>query len=435
MSLSNWGRYPSVATEEIPCLSTKHIQDIVTSQGGVIGRGLGRCYGDSALADVILSTLPLNRVINFNKETGVITCEAGVSFSSLLPKIVTAGWFLPVTPGTQFITVGGAVAANVHGKNHHNVGAFCDFVTEIELISVGGNPINCKPKSTYFDMTCGGMGLTGLITKVTFQLIPIETPYIKQKTLKLNTIEATMEAFDQHQSASYSVAWLDCLSTGTHFGRSVLLLGEHATKEQCHEAAINPTQPYRSLSFSVPFTVPLLGTKLNKLLNAGYYARSRETEAIVHYQPYFYPLDTVQNWNRLYGSKGLVQYQCVFPLSSSNTGLVSLLKMVQQHTVGSFLCVLKKMGPSNQTGLSFPMEGFTITFDFPVNQKTLALCDTMDTVVLDHGGRHYLAKDSRLSKETFWKSYGDNAKSFQSFRQSNELVETFQSHQSRRLDL
>lgn len=435
MTVSNWGLYPRITATEIPCPSINDVQTALSDNSTVIGRGLGRCYGDSALNDVILSMRPLNNIISFDSINGIITCESGVSFSELLPLIINHGWFLPVTPGTQFVTVGGAVAANVHGKNHHSDGDFCNFVLAIQLIGSGGQLIVCRPGDPYFDMTCGGMGLTGIITQVTFSLKPIETPFIAQKTLKLSHLDETMRAFDQYHQSNYAVAWLDCLATGSQFGRSVLLLGNHASQAECLEEGIQPTNPHRSFSVSVPFFMPLLGTSLNRIFNAGYFLTRKSGDSITHYQPYFYPLDTIRHWNRLYGKNGFFQYQCVFPLLTSHTGLSAILQTVQQHAKASFLCVLKKMGPTQCGVLSFPMEGFTLALDFPINPSTLSLCRQLDRIVLDNGGRHYLAKDSQLSKAVFWDTYPDQARAFRSFRESNNLVGQFESLQSRRLGL
>jgi decaprenylphospho-beta-D-ribofuranose 2-oxidase len=411
--LTSWGNYPIVPATEVSFSVPDHLPGVLTKP--CIARGNGRCYGDASLSATVISTRKFDKMLAFDGQTGIVHCQSGVLLADLLEVFVPQGWFLPVTPGTKYITVGGAVASDVHGKNHHVEGAFSNHVLEMTVHTARG-PIRCSPTENVdlFAATCGGMGLTGIILDVCFQLKRIHTAYIRQRQVKAANLEAVLDLFDAYADATYSVAWIDCLQTGHGFGRSMLILGEHATPAEVQ--AIGVTEPLRlppSKQVSVPFALPsfVLHPLTIRAFNALYYHKNRKKiqDSIVPYERFFYPLDAVLHWNRLYGRRGFVQYQCVLPKASGRQGLVDLLQRISQRGMGSFLAVLKLFGP--QDGLiAFPMEGYTLALDFPVRRGLLEFLDDLDRIVLAYGGRLYLSKDARMPRDVFWKSYAHSQK-------------------------
>ncbi|MDI9639100.1 FAD-binding oxidoreductase [Geitlerinema splendidum] len=403
-SVSGWGRYPQIEAnlERPEKLAT--VASLAQTPEKIIARGKGRSYGDAALNSRILLTERLNRMLAFNPETGVLRCEAGVTFQEILEIFIPRGWFPSVTPGTKFITVGGAVACDVHGKNHHREGGFSSFVRSFSLVLANGDRICCSRTENpeLFWATIGGMGLTGIITEVEFSLHPIETAYIQCRTLKAANLEAALSLFEQSDAQyQYSVAWIDCLARGNALGRSVLMLGNHATVSQ-----LSPLQQANPLYLPpkprrrVPLTPPagLLNRYTMQAFNSFYYHLKREGECIQDYDTFFYPLDFVEDWNKLYGKPGFIQYQCVFPLETSRQGLTRILELCSKQGWGSFLAVLKRLG-SQEGWLSFPMAGYTLALDMAVKPGLWEFLDQLDKVVLEYGGRVYLAKDARLSAE------------------------------------
>jgi len=303
--IHGWGRYPIIEAEVNAPLVVSGVKSAVANflTGGMIARGLGRSYGDSSLAKCVIDTRYLNHLLDFDKNTGIVTCNAGISLADILEVFVPLGWFLPVTPGTKHITVGGAVSSDVHGKNHHVSGCFCDFVEHIELLVSPDNVLLCSntSHSELFHATCGGMGLTGIILSVSFRLKPVSSAYIDQKTIKAVNLTEALELFEQNYASTYSVAWIDCLATGSSLGRSLLMIGEHATDHTLSSPAKHP--------IIVPVEMPssLLNRYSIQLFNTLYYNRitKKEVANTVHYEPFFYPLDGIQQWNRLYGKMDL----------------------------------------------------------------------------------------------------------------------------------
>jgi FAD/FMN-containing dehydrogenase len=395
-------------------------------------RGLGRSYGDSSLGEKIMSTRWLNHMISFDQETGVLHCESGVSLNEILEVFVPKGWFLPVTPGTQFVTVGGAIASDVHGKNHHIAGCFCDHVEYIDMILDADRLTRCSLQENpdLFHATCGGMGLTGVIYSAAIRLKPIQSAFINQTTYKASNLEESLGLFAIHEAQPYSVAWIDCISGGRSLGRSLLMTGDHAPEG---ELMIN-----RKNRLGLPVDMPssLLNRYSIKLFNTLYYNRIRErvTEHHIHYEPFFYPLDSIGNWNRMYGRNGFTQYQFVVPKEAGYPAMNSILKTIVESGKGSFLAVLKAFGKQNRNFLSFPMEGYTLALDFRIEQDLFPLLDRLDAMVLHHGGRIYLTKDARMSEETFKRSY-PLWEQFLSVRNAHTVKGRFTSHQSKRLGL
>ncbi|WP_017732432.1 FAD-binding oxidoreductase [Nafulsella turpanensis] len=410
--ITNWSNYPVVEANLLPFRYEDELRQLLNSQQEpLITRGNGRCYGDAALGPNILSSLPFNHILSFNEQQGIIHCEAGVMLDELLELIVPKGWFLPVTPGTSFITVGGAVASDVHGKNHHKDGSFSNHIVELELMNGVGEKVRCsrEEKADLFAATCGGMGLTGVITKVKFRLKKVESSFINQRSVKAKNIDEIFGLFEQNEGYTYSVAWIDCLQKGKDLGRSVLMLGEHAKREELpNRQQMHPLKVPASKKVSIPFNFPSF--TLNPLsvqaFNFAYYNKmlGNEKKDIVSYDPFFYPLDSVLHWNRMYGKKGFVQYQFVLPLEQSRQGLIEILEKINSRKMGSFLAVLKLFG-EQESLISFPMRGYTLALDFPIVNGLFEFLDELDDVVMKYGGRIYLTKDARMKPEAFWKGY------------------------------
>jgi len=408
--LANWGNYPVVSCEESSFSREDQLQALLdTPSSSLIARGNGRCYGDASLGAHSISTLKYDKVLHFDVNEGIFECQAGITLDQVLDIIVPKGWFLPVTPGTKFITIGGAVASDVHGKNHHVDGAFSNHIVDMEVITTRG-PLTCSPhtEADLFWATCGGMGLTGVITRVRFRLKKIATSYIKQRQIKARNLEEVIRLFEEYRHYTYSVAWIDCLQKGDSFGRSILIVGEHAQPEDLSDRQRQaPLQLPEKKKLTVPFNLPsfVLNTFTVKAFNWLYYAKNtkREINNVVSYEPFFYPLDAFLHWNRGYGRAGFVQYQFVLPLEQKD-GLIAILQRISSKGWGSFLAVLKVFGKQDSL-ISFPMEGYTLALDFPVRKGLLPFLDELDALVLQYGGRLYLSKDARMKQEVFWQSY------------------------------
>ena len=441
MMLSGWGRFPVLKANVLTPRSLAELQDMVQSEQSLIARGNGRAYGDSAInAAATIETRHLNRMLAFDPDTAQLITEPGVLLGDIIAAFLPRGWFLWVTPGTKFITLGGAIAADVHGKNHHKDGSFRTCVDWIDVMDATGVVTRCSRSENpiLFEHTLGGMGLTGVITRAAIRLRPVETAWIEQTTHPASNLQAAMDLFEANLDATYSVAWIDCLAGGTKMGRSVVMLGEHAGLRQLPEdRRRTPLEVPRKKRRKMPFDLPsfTLNALTIRAFNTLYYwAGSRSTgPRLVDWETYFYPLDTILEWNRIYGRKGFAQFQCVLPLDTSEAGLSALLKEISKAGTGSFLSVLKRFG-AQDSAFSFPMEGYTLSLDFPINAKTLRLLTELDRVTLDHGGRFYLAKDSHMSADTFAAS-DPRIATFRSQRKDSAALDKFTSAQSRRLGL
>ena len=427
-TIHGWGRYPIVEAE-VHDVEPGSSQDHAEGTNTVIPFAAGRSYGDSALNEVVLATRRLDRFIGFAEETGVLHLNAGVTLKDVLDVFVPRGWFLSVVPGTKFVTVGGAIASDIHGKNHHKDGCFSAFVQEIELQLPAGDVVVLNPQDKLFRATCGGMGLTGLIVSAKIQLKRIPSTIIQQTTYKTADLDETFRVFEQSADEPYSVAWIDCLAQGKQLGRSLVSTGDFSTQ---HGLELK-----KSRSITYPFKTPgwLLNSKTVGAFNALYYGRYRKdrTEEQVYFDKFFFPLDSILHWNRMYGRRGFVQYQFILPLSESREGMRKALELIARSGEASFLAVLKLYGKENQNYLSFPMQGYSLALDFKVSEKVLSLLDQLDEIVLQHAGRVYLAKDARLNKHAFDAGY-PNADQFRKLRKELNLT-GFSSLQSRRLDL
>jgi len=438
-TIANWGNYPVMETEEKTFSFEDQLTETLLQSEGIIARGNGRCYGDASLAKNTISTLKYDKILSFDTEKGLFECQSGLTLDKILEIIVPKGWFLPVTPGTKFITVGGAIASDVHGKNHHVDGCFSHHVVEIDVVLANGETVTCSSRanSELFWATCGGMGLTGVITRAKFDLKKIETSYIKQKQIKAGNLEEVIRLFEEYKHYTYSVAWIDCLKKGKHFGRSILMLGEHATIEDLDEKKKKePLALPKKKQITFPFNLPsfILNQLTVKAFNFLFYSKNwkRVINNVVSYEPFFYPLDAILHWNRGYGKKGFVQYQFVLPLESKQ-GLVEILNKISDKGMGSFLAVLKVFGKQDDL-ISFPKEGFTLALDFPVRNGLFAFLDELDKIVLHYGGRIYLSKDARMKSEIFWGGYS-NAQKFSELVKKYNPSFKFNSVQARRLNI
>lgn len=400
--ITNWGNFPVVEKEMKSEDSLQKIKDFVLSHKEVIARGNGRCYGDASLGENIFSTKRLNKFIGFDKIEGVLECEAGVLLSDILEISVPQGYFLNVTPGTKFVSVGGAIASDVHGKNHHSEGCFSEYVLEFKLMKENAEVITCSREENTEDFwaTVGGMGLTGIILSAKIKLKNIETAYIRQESIKADNLDEIFQLFEESEGWLYNVAWIDCLQKGENIGRSILMRGYHALREELPpKLHKNPLKNPRKIMPTIPFYFPswVLNSFTIKIFNWLYYNKQtkKSVEGFVHYEPFFYPLDVINEWNKIYGKKGFIQYQMVIPKEKGKEGMRKILETIADSGNGSFLAVLKLFGKNNPKAYnSFPMEGYTLALDFKVNDKLKYLVEELDKIVEEFSGRIYLTKDS-----------------------------------------
>jgi FAD/FMN-containing dehydrogenase len=386
----------------------------MASRTGLVARGNGRAYGDAAIGErVTLLTKGLDRIRTFDPVTGRISVEAGVLLSDLLSVVVPKGFFPPVVPGTKFVTIGGMIASDIHGKNHHRDGGFGDHVERLTLALPDGSTVTCSRHENpeILSATIGGMGLTGTILDATFRLRPFETGWMRQTTTVARDLDGAIKALQETSGATYSVAWIDCLARGASLGRSLIFAAEHATQRDLDalRPGADPFPSSRHGRLAVPLDLPSF--TLNRLSVSAFnelYFRAGAVRSgypfLVHWDPYFFPLDGIGSWNRIYGRRGFLQYQCVVPTEQARAVLGHILERVAKRGSASFLAVLKQLGPSHGN-LSFPLEGFTLTLDLPVSDEAFPLLDELDRSVVEAGGRLYLAKDARQSPATFEAGY------------------------------
>ena len=402
--IEGWGRWPVRAGLVV----RPERLALPEGRGPLLPRGLGRAYGDAAVPasaeGLVIETARADRILDFDPASGRLTCEAGLSLAEIVRVFLPRGWFLPVTPGTKFVTVGGCVASDVHGKNHHQDGSFGGFVERVRLYTADGSLVVCGPdvERELFLATVGGMGLTGLIVEVTFRLRRVESPWI---VLDARSVGGLDEMLDGLRASSrdwtYTVGWIDCLARGGALGRGVLIRGRHAARD---ETGGRPTRPRRALR--VPWDAPewLLNPVFMRLFNRLYHARygTIREPRLVSCEQFFYPLDAVHSWNRLYGARGFLQYQCVLPHSAGTAPVRALLEQLAARGVASFLAVIKDFGPGSGAYLSFPLAGTTLSLDLPYRGRgTEELVHDLNSRVIQAGGRVYLAKDAVTHAEDF----------------------------------
>ena len=435
--IAGWGRYPSMEASIVSPASEEALREVLRrarAQGDrLIARGCGRGYGDCALAPVSLDMRAFDTLSAFDNNTGYLRCLAGVTLDDLLRVFLPRGWGIPVSPGTRFVTLGGAVASDVHGKNHHKEGSFASHVRDLRVMLANGTIVSCSrgKNAELFHAVCGGMGLLGVVVELTLRLKRVPSAFMRQTSHRARNLFELTDMLEQGAETTYSVAWIDCLARGSSLGRGVLFLAEHAEK-----AGWRTQEKGR---VSVPMNAPsfLLNPLSIRAFNALYYGcRSRHAvERIVAYDKFFYPLDGIRHWNRLYGKRGFLQYQCLVPKKDGHGIVREILERVAASRQGSFLAVLKAMGRGIALSpLSFPQEGYTLALDFQNNARVFALLESLDALVHAVGGRVYLTKDARMSKKNFRKGY-PRWKEFCALRREVEADTLFASRQSQRLGL
>lgn len=425
MKLCGWGRHPVVDCELARLREREDIPALLARSGTLIARGNGRSYGDAALnPNLTVSMRAMDRMEAFDPKSGVLVCEAGVLLADILDTFVPRGWFPPVVPGTKFVTIGGMIAADVHGKNQHRDGSFGLHVESLTLATADGRLQECSrtQRPELFRATIGGMGLTGIVVSAAFRLRRIETSYLSAETVATSDLEETMALFEASAHWPYTVAWVDTLALGAQRGRSLLTRGDFMS---CAALPVRlaedplPTAPKARLK--MPFDAPsaLLNRASIRAGNAFLYHRGRLRAGLrpAHFDGFFFPLDGIGAWNRLAGRRGFVQYQCVLPKAQSAAGIALLLERVAKARQGSFLAVLKLFGAGAGGTMSFPMEGYTLTLDFPLRKGVLALLAELDAITHRHGGRIYLAKDACSTKERLRQGYPQS----ETFRQCRAI--------------
>jgi len=443
--LTGWGRMPRQTCRVWSPTSGQEIQAFLRKHDGetTIGRGLGRAYGDSSLNDAgsVTRCTRLDRFLAFDPETGVLHAEAGVSFAEIIDVFLPRGWFLPTTPGTKFVTVGGAIAADVHGKNHHRVGSFGTFVEGVEIIVGDGSTVSCSrhERSDLFYATLGGMGLTGVIVSARFRLVRVESAWITVRETRTRDVDHTLEVFARNDdSFEHSVAWIDCMARDKKLGRSVVMQGNHARQTDLSgNLAVAPLHRSERRVKAVPFTPPVsvLSPSSVRAFNGLFYATHADRSKLVDIDSFFYPLDAISGWNRLYGPRGFVQYQAFFPVDDSFAGLKSMLSVVSAAGAASFLAVLKTCGRASGGMLSYLSPGHTLALDIPYQPgETEKLAATLDRILLDHGGRIYLAKDALTDAATFRAMY-PRLQKFLDVKRAYDPQGRFSSSQAVRLGL
>jgi decaprenylphospho-beta-D-ribofuranose 2-oxidase len=445
--VGGWGRVPVEPARLYRPERWSELAEIVRDADparGAISRGLGRAYADAALnagGSVVLHTR-LDRLLAFDPASGVLEAEAGVSLAELLRVFVPRGWFLPVTPGTKFVTLGGAVAADVHGKNHHRDGSLFSALESLRLLTASGEILDCSRAENRdaFLASVGGLGLTGAILSARLRLQRIESAYLRADQERTRDLDDTLARFSSGDDAvQFSSAWIDCLATGRSLGRCVLYRGNWLPRAELPaRLRAQPLRTHRDWLPSVPLDFPNFA--LNRLsmgaFNVGYYAvHPTRLGFAQHYDPHFYPLDVAHGWNRVYGKRGFVQYQLVVPPETGRDALVQVLERCVAARMGSFLAVLKKFGPGNEAILSFPRPGYTLALDFPnTGAGLVALARDLDRIVLAHGGRVYLAKDALLDRSTFEAMYPE-ATRFREIKAKLDPEQRFASSLARRVGL
>ncbi len=433
MLIHGWGRYPRIDAEVIEPESTSALESLLaqSTKASHIPRGAGRSYGDSALAETVISSRYLDNFYSLDEEQGILHCGAGLTIDQLLSVCIPRGWFLPVVPGTKFVSIGGAIAADIHGKNHHRAGSFCDFVDSFTLALASGELRKCSriENKELFHGACGGMGLLGVIVDVTLRLEKVTSVFIDCQALPTANLQDTFDTLQEHSNARFVVAWLDCLAQKDQLGRGIVHVGEYDNS--------NRLKLHQRWGPTVPFSTPsiLLNRHSMGLFNRLYYRlQSGSSTSNESYDEFFFPLDSIKHWNRLYGRKGFMQYQFVLPEESAREGMSQILQQVAGAGKGSFLAVLKQFGNANANLLSFPRSGMTLTLDFKLEDSLFPMLESLDAIVLEHGGRHYLAKDARLSESVFKAGYPD-WQAFHSLKQEVDPNERFASLQSERIGL
>lgn len=417
--VEGWGRYPVVTAEVARPESPGEVKAALTETRDVsqhlLAHGLGRSYGDTAVLEGgrIVMTRRLDRMLDFDPKTGWLVCEAGVSYEDLLRVFVPRGFFPPVTPGTKFVTMGGAIACDVHGKNHHVDGSISNHVEWLDLLKADGEVLRISRTShpDLFGATVGGLGLTGIILALKIKMTPIHSPWIELESVRVEDLDHFFAVSAESSSFTHTVSWIDCVTRGKAMGRGIFMRGRHAGPGQLGKAGpVDALKEVLDPVLDVPLDAPgwLLNQATIKAFNEVYFRRHKKgmQAGLQHFEPFFYPLDAVRRWNRIYGGRGFLQYQMVLPKEQDHRHLRKILDAITRSGFGSFLAVIKEFGETDNGWLSFPTPGVTLALDFPNHGRPLLdLLDQLDVITLDAGGRVYLGKDSRLTRDTFRQMY------------------------------
>ena len=427
----SWGSHPNIKCKELELKSSSNLKKTILDTDELIAHGNGRSYGDSGINQNIIKSINYNSIISFDEKEGTLEAQSGVLLKDILKLIVPKGWFLKVTPGSKYITLGGAIASDVHGKNHHIDGCFSESVISFNLMLPDGKIQNCKKKDELFLASCGGMGLTGVILDAKISLMKINSKNIDLLSIKTNNLKETFDVFESKASHRFSVAWLDTSAEDIHTGRGLISIGDFSVDG---DLSYNP----QSRNINIPSWLPafLINKYTVNIFNFLYYNShfKKIKKDKIHFDKFFYPLDGLNNWNNLYGKNGFVQYQFILPKKYSYKGMMEILKFISSEKLYSFLAVLKLYGEENENYLSFPLKGYSLAIDFKLSKNLYSLLKRLDQIVLKYKGRIYLSKDVRINKEDFEINYSKINK-FRNIREKYKMDKKFQSLQSKRVNI
>ena len=432
-SLSGWGNNINVNSNIYLPKNNDDITNLYKKGIALnsITRGLGRSYGDSSLDNSIISLKNYEKYIKFDNELGTLECSSNYSLNEILKLIVKKGWFFNVTPGSKFITIGGAIASDVHGKNHHLDGSFCDYVFSFKIITSQGILYNCSKEENLelFQASCGGMGLTGIIVSAKIKLLKIKSKIINTEIIKTKNLEQTIKSFKKLNANKYIVAWIDALAKNEHMGRSVIFIGNHSD-----EGDLNF---FEKIKFSIPKIFPgfLLNKYIIKAFNKFYYFIHKNNKKIKQsLNNFFYPLDSIGSWNNLYGKEGFIQIQILITEKNFEEVICKTLEFFQKKKQFSFLTTLKELGIGNENYLSFPSKGYTLTLDLKMNSNLKTIYEEFELLLAQYKTKVYLTKDSFMSKKYFEDTYKKLNK-FKEIKNKYDPLNVIKSFQSRRLGL
>lgn len=438
--LAGWGNYPVAESFTLKPRNVEDARDDLRI-GKVIARGLGRSYGDQAINDdrYVAVCTKLNYFLDWDEKEGILECEAGVSLEEIISVFGPKGWLPMICPGTKFVTIGGAIANDIHGKAHHIDGSFVNCVLSFTILLADGSVVNASRTENpdLFWANFGGLGLLGVILKARLRLRRIETTYFKQKSMAIKNLDHMLEALERYDhDYNYSVAWIDALAKGRRLGSGVLTLGNAAKLDELPDRLkADPLKLHSSGKLTVPFFFPsfTLNGLTVRVLNRVIAFVQNSPKEFVHYEKFFFPLDAINNWNRGYGKRGFIQYQFVIPEENGKKNLTEILEMIAGSGCTPFLNVFKRMG-EGQGILSFPFKGYTLAIDFPVTKQLQGFTPKLDAKVLSAGGRLYLGKDAMLQEATFKAMYPQHVE-WIAIKRKYDPGNRFSSNISRRLGL
>ena len=431
--INGWGRYGIYKTKlyKPKTISTIKKKLNNSSIDTFICRGLGRSYGDSSINNKIINLSNFKKKFKISKKKKEIECTSNFSIKEILPILLKENFFLNVTPGTQYVTIGGAIASDIHGKNHHKDGSFCDYVNEIKILLANGKIIKCtktKNQKLFFS-TCGGMGLTGIILSAKIQLLKVPSNFIKETIIKSTSLLETLSYFKKYNHKKYLACWIDTNAKNKNLGRGIVYIGEHAKHKNKNYV--------KHSSLKIPFDFPslFLNNFFLKLLSKIYFLKNLKfKERIIDLKKYFYPLDNIENWNKIYGKMGFVQIQILLSNQNPVANLRKIILFFQQKNQISFFSTLKKMGKKNKNLLSFPENGYTITFDIKNNSNLKTFYNELEKILIKMNAKIYLTKDALMTKEYFQKTYL-NINKFIRYKKIYDPKCKFTSYQSKRLGI